>query len=85
MPRTSSLVALVLAAGSISSIAKAQSWANPVDGSWFAAANWSPMVVPTGNAATGTLGLAGAYTVTTTSNTLMGVNITNPAAVLAIN
>ncbi|HZW08227.1 MAG TPA: hypothetical protein VFF65_13975, partial [Phycisphaerales bacterium] len=85
MPRTSPLVALVLAAGSVSSIANAQSWANPVDGSWFTAANWSPMVVPTGNAATGTLGLAGPYTVTTTNNTLMGVNITNPAAVLALN
>jgi hypothetical protein len=79
------LTALILAAGSLASVAHAQSWSAPVDGNWFDAAKWTPGVVPTGAAATGVLGLAGAYTVSTTTNTLLGVNITDPAAVLAIN
>ncbi|MBY0309338.1 MAG: hypothetical protein K2Q09_11400, partial [Phycisphaerales bacterium] len=43
-----------------------------------------PNAVPTGAGAVGTLGLSGPYDVTTTSNTISGVNITNPAARLLI-
>jgi filamentous hemagglutinin len=43
------------------------------------------MVAPTGSGATATLGLSGAYTATTTSNTLGMLNITNPAAVVSVN
>ncbi|MDP1661497.1 MAG: GC-type dockerin domain-anchored protein [Phycisphaerales bacterium] len=85
MPRTSKLLAVFLAAGSVSSVAHAQSWGSPADGNWFVAANWSPAAVPTGAGAVGTLGLAGPYTVTTTTNALLGLNIPNGQATLAIN
>ena len=80
----SSLSALLLVAGSMASVAHAQSWANPANGAWFNAANWNPAVVPTGNAAMATLGFTDPYTVTTTTNTVMGVSITNPAAALTL-
>ncbi|MFT3685566.1 MAG: hypothetical protein QM783_11660 [Phycisphaerales bacterium] len=79
-----SAAAVVLAAGGVSRVASAQSWANPASGSWFDPLNWSPQVVPTGAGATGTLGLSGAYDVTTTTNVLSGINMTNPAARLLV-
>ncbi|MBY0308855.1 MAG: hypothetical protein K2Q09_08950, partial [Phycisphaerales bacterium] len=82
--RTAAVLAVVLAAGSAVSVAKGQAWANPVDGSWFDPLKWNPQSVPSGSGATAVLGLSGPYTVTTTSNTLLGVNITNPGATLAI-
>ena len=84
MARTASLASLVLAAGTVSSVAHGQSWMNPVDGSWYDATKWTAGIVPTGAGATGTLGLAGPYNVATTSNTLMSFNITNPAARLSL-
>ncbi|HYC99925.1 MAG TPA: hypothetical protein VEB22_01760, partial [Phycisphaerales bacterium] len=84
MPRTASIAAIVFTAGSACSIGFGQSWANPVSGPWFNALNWSPNIVPSGPGATATLGLVGPYTVTTTANTVLSVNITNPAATLSV-
>lgn len=61
-------------------------WANPVDGLWNDAPNWSPAMVPSGVDDVAVLGLSDPYTVQmNASPAISGVVISNPNAILAID
>tara|TARA_R110002073_G_scaffold118918_1_gene258407 strand:+ start:272681 stop:275665 length:2985 start_codon:yes stop_codon:yes gene_type:complete len=79
-----SACAIVALAGS-SAGAQAIDWAMPIDGDWNIAGNWTGSNIPNAIGEDAVLGLAGAYTVTTSSNfTLGGMSITNPMATLTV-
>lgn len=61
-------------------------WAAPSSGSWFTAANWTPLGVPNAAADTATLALTGAYSVSIPSGVeLTGLTITNPAVTIDLD
>ncbi len=82
--KTLSACAIVALAGT-SAGAQVIDWASAVDGNWNVAANWTGSNIPNAIGEDAILGMAGAYTVSTSNNfTLGGMSITNPLATFAI-
>lgn len=84
--RTGVLVVLVsLAVGSVAH-GQLYEWVAPVSGSWDEPSNWSLGFVPGNSSADVLLGFSSAYTVTASSNTIVGeISIFNPSAILQID
>ena len=79
---------VVLVCSAVGSVAHGQlyEWVAPVSGDWDEPTNWSLGFVPGNSASDVLLGFSSAYTVTASSNTIVGeISISNPSAILQID